>query len=247
MESIPREHLVQVQVADNQFDFVRVFKKQIVWCSSQTLDVGAKVFIEVGKLILCGVMCDSRDYIVDDGDDDNDGGNGNDGGDGGDGHDGDERGNAGDHQATPPDTADEDGTEDNSGEEEDDEDIDADSRTPPLKRARDDTTPPMSSSSSSSSSDDDGMKMDDGERCSKGGSTSPPSVRQWQPIEKLTTLVHEDGTIVIGDNGTRVPVSVLQQANWDNYRKCVRSIMRSLFSREYIANHTLSGKPAPGE
>lgn len=47
--------------------------------------------------------------------------------------------------------------------------------------------------------------------------------------------------VVIGTNGTTVPEMVLRTEPFCKYQKTLRVIMRSVFPREYLATHTLTG------
>lgn len=65
------------------------------------------------------------------------------------------------------------------------------------------------------------------------------------------SFLDEDGNgddeIIIGDNQTTVPRSVLMDINWKSHTAATRKLLRAKFSRETLATHSLTGKPSPGK
>lgn len=53
--------------------------------------------------------------------------------------------------------------------------------------------------------------------------------------------------IPIGNNKTTVAKSILKRINWGSHTTATRKLLSSLFSRETLATHSLTGKPSPGE
>lgn len=49
----------------------------------------------------------------------------------------------------------------------------------------------------------------------------------------------------IGPNNTLVKKQVLRAINWTNYKAATRKLLMTLFSREVLASHTLTGRPSP--
>lgn len=49
----------------------------------------------------------------------------------------------------------------------------------------------------------------------------------------------------IGPNNTLVKKQVLRAINWSNYKAATRKLLMTLFSREVLASHTLTGRPSP--
>lgn len=57
----------------------------------------------------------------------------------------------------------------------------------------------------------------------------------------------DDEFQVIGVNKTRVPKHILNELSFGNYSSVTRKILVSVFDRETLATHSLTGKPSPGE
>lgn len=56
----------------------------------------------------------------------------------------------------------------------------------------------------------------------------------------------DDGELVsIGPNNSMVKKQVLRAINWTNYKAATRKLLMTLFSREVLASHTLTGRPSP--
>lgn len=53
--------------------------------------------------------------------------------------------------------------------------------------------------------------------------------------------------VVIGNNGTTVPRHILANINWNSHTAATRRLLRTKFSREVLATHSLTGKPSPGK
>lgn len=49
----------------------------------------------------------------------------------------------------------------------------------------------------------------------------------------------------IGPNNTMVKKQVLRAINWNNYKAATRKLLMTLFTREKLASHTLTGRPSP--
>lgn len=49
----------------------------------------------------------------------------------------------------------------------------------------------------------------------------------------------------IGPNNTMVKKQVLRAINWTNYKAATRKLLMTLFTREKLASHTLTGRPSP--
>lgn len=93
---------------------------------------------------------------------------------------------------------------------------------------------------------------------SSSGISSTPIQRKQQKKEKTLALLSQiqkdwnceggegdDHTIIIGSNKTSVPAHVLRSIDWENYRQATRKLLVTLFSRETLATHSLTGKPSP--
>lgn len=52
--------------------------------------------------------------------------------------------------------------------------------------------------------------------------------------------------VPLGPNNTTVPRSVLMNINWNSHTAATRRLLRTKFSREVLATHSLTGKPSPG-
>lgn len=53
--------------------------------------------------------------------------------------------------------------------------------------------------------------------------------------------------LVIGSNGSKCERNVLMTINWSSHTAATRRLLRSLFPREVLASHSLTGKPSPGK
>lgn len=93
---------------------------------------------------------------------------------------------------------------------------------------------------------------------SNSGNSSTPIQRKQQKKEKNLALLSQiqkdwncegdenaDKMIVIGSNKTAIPTHILRSIDWDNYRQATRKLLVTLFSRETLATHSLTGKPSP--
>lgn len=49
----------------------------------------------------------------------------------------------------------------------------------------------------------------------------------------------------IGPNNTLVKKQILRAINWTNYKAATRKLLMTLFTREMLASHTLTGRPSP--
>lgn len=67
----------------------------------------------------------------------------------------------------------------------------------------------------------------------------------------IDTYIEEDGSpdaeIVIGKNNTTIPRDVINNINWKSHTAATRRLLRTKFSREVLATHSLTGKPSPGK
>lgn len=55
----------------------------------------------------------------------------------------------------------------------------------------------------------------------------------------------DDSETAIGPNNTMVKKQVLRAINWTNYKAATRKLLMTLFTREKLASHTLTGRPSP--
>lgn len=55
------------------------------------------------------------------------------------------------------------------------------------------------------------------------------------------------GQIVIGNNQTTVQRWVMDQIKWTSHSHATRKLLTTLFTREVLASHSLTGKPSPGK
>lgn len=58
---------------------------------------------------------------------------------------------------------------------------------------------------------------------------------------------HGQERVPIGSNNTMVPTYILKNINWSNHSSATRKLLISLFPREILATHSLTGKPSPGK
>lgn len=65
----------------------------------------------------------------------------------------------------------------------------------------------------------------------------------WSVIE-IDEIADE---VVIGSNGTKVHKSILDSVKWTSHSHATRKLLSSLFTREVLATHSLTGKPSPGK
>lgn len=56
-----------------------------------------------------------------------------------------------------------------------------------------------------------------------------------------------DGNVSIGPNRTKVPTDVYQGIDWSSYKAATRKLLVTLFPREVLATHSLTGRPSPGK
>lgn len=68
--------------------------------------------------------------------------------------------------------------------------------------------------------------------------------------EMLKDWIDDDGgdeseLTPIGPNNTMVKKQILRAINWTNYKAATRKLLMTLFSRETLASHTLTGRPSP--
>lgn len=83
---------------------------------------------------------------------------------------------------------------------------------------------------------------------SNNGSIQPPHPKPPAINEMLQEWIDdEDDTemTIIGPNNTKVRNQVLRAINWNNYKAATRKLLMTLFSREMLASHTLTGRPSP--
>lgn len=60
------------------------------------------------------------------------------------------------------------------------------------------------------------------------------------------TAEHEEDCVVIGKYGTKVSTYVMDQIKWQSYSCATRKLLITLFKRDVLASHSLTGKPSPG-
>lgn len=68
--------------------------------------------------------------------------------------------------------------------------------------------------------------------------------RDWSDNENDDDLQEQ---VPIGNNLTTVPRYILKRINWASHTSATRKLLTSLFSRETLASHSLTGKPSPGK
>lgn len=68
--------------------------------------------------------------------------------------------------------------------------------------------------------------------------------RDWSDNENDEDLQEQ---VPIGNNQTTVPRYILKRINWASHTSATRKLLTSLFSRETLASHSLTGKPSPGK
>ena len=58
---------------------------------------------------------------------------------------------------------------------------------------------------------------------------------------------HDDDNslLAIGSNKSKVPRHILRAINWGSYKSATRKLLVTLFSRETLATHSLTGRPSP--
>ncbi|KXJ75781.1 hypothetical protein RP20_CCG011072 [Aedes albopictus] len=82
-------------------------------------------------------------------------------------------------------------------------------------------------------------------------SNNPPSNTKMSAVtEMLKDWNDDDGgdeaeLTTIGPNNTMVKKQILRAINWTNYKAATRKLLMTLFSREVLASHTLTGRPSP--
>ncbi|KAG4070063.1 hypothetical protein HA402_013723 [Bradysia odoriphaga] len=62
---------------------------------------------------------------------------------------------------------------------------------------------------------------------------------------KVIDLDEVSEEVTIGSNGTKVHKSVLDSVKWTSHSSATRKLLSSLFTREILATHSLTGKPSP--
>ena len=87
---------------------------------------------------------------------------------------------------------------------------------------------------------------------STNGSSSTPLTHRsnqslLEQVQKDWSFDASDGDekIIIGTNKTEVPAHVLRSIKWDSYKSATRKLLITLFSRDTLANHSLTGRPSP--
>lgn len=56
-----------------------------------------------------------------------------------------------------------------------------------------------------------------------------------------------DGFVSIGPNRTKLPSDVYLGIDWGSYKAATRKLLVTLFPREVLATHSLTGRPSPGK
>lgn len=72
-------------------------------------------------------------------------------------------------------------------------------------------------------------------------------MQQAAEAETPKYILGDDEYEVIGVNKTRVPKHILHELCFGNYSSVTRKILASVFDRETLATHSLTGKPSPGK
>uniref|UniRef100_A0A1Q3EVF0 BEN domain-containing protein n=1 Tax=Culex tarsalis TaxID=7177 RepID=A0A1Q3EVF0_CULTA len=87
---------------------------------------------------------------------------------------------------------------------------------------------------------------------SQHSSSSPAFESNKKSVVKdvLSDWAEDDGgdeseLTPIGPNNTMVKKQVLRAINWNNYKAATRKLLMTLFTREKLASHTLTGRPSP--
>jgi BEN domain len=68
---------------------------------------------------------------------------------------------------------------------------------------------------------------------------------QPPPSFKASLAPSESRTLSLGSNHTQIPAEILNSIDWSNYKAATRKLLVSLFDRNILANHSLTGKPSP--
>lgn len=80
-------------------------------------------------------------------------------------------------------------------------------------------------------------------------------VKKFKSVKEMVTFDWTDGKedidpmgqIVIGNNQTTVQRWVMDQIKWTSHSHATRKLLTTLFTREVLASHSLTGKPSPGK
>lgn len=87
---------------------------------------------------------------------------------------------------------------------------------------------------------------------STNGSSSTPIIHRsnqslMEQVQRDWSFDASDGDekVVIGTNKTEVPAHVLRSIKWDSYKSATRKLLITLFSRDMLATHSLTGRPSP--
>lgn len=67
---------------------------------------------------------------------------------------------------------------------------------------------------------------------------------EWNDVDENDGDLQE--SVPIGNNKTTVPKYILKRINWASHTTATRKLLTSLFTREMLATHSLTGKPSPG-
>lgn len=82
---------------------------------------------------------------------------------------------------------------------------------------------------------------------------TPPLKKNKQKLRnsleeaKQMFSVSEGDFTTIGPNKTKVPNALIQSLNYASFSSVTRKILTSVFDRETLATHSLTGKPSPGK
>lgn len=90
--------------------------------------------------------------------------------------------------------------------------------------------------------------------CNKGNNVSrkSESKRRSNSNSNINMIMDDwkdeesEGHVLIGPNRTKVPTSVYQGIDWSSYKAATRKLLVTLFPREVLATHSLTGRPSPG-
>lgn len=77
------------------------------------------------------------------------------------------------------------------------------------------------------------------------GISSTPLARSNSSSNLIEEWAEMEGDVVIGSNQTALPVHILRQIDWKNYKAATRKLLVSLFPRAVLASRSLTGRPSP--
>ncbi|XP_063702292.1 uncharacterized protein LOC134832246 [Culicoides brevitarsis] len=81
-------------------------------------------------------------------------------------------------------------------------------------------------------------RKSDSKRRSNSNSNISIIMDDWKDEES-------DGNVSIGPNRTKVPSGIYHAIDWGSYKAATRKLLVTLFPREVLATHSLTGRPSP--